>query len=141
MEEHHMQEPFMVRLPMGEDLLDAIKKAFQERSIRKASFNVIGAVTQCVLAYYDGQAREYKDRKFGDQMEIVSCMGNVSEKDGEIFLPAHMLISGHDYQCYGGHLMPGSPIFAAELFAVPVSGEVPVREFDEPTGLFLWSKF
>ena len=136
-----MEKPFMVRLPMGEDLLDAITKAFQERSVRKASFNVIGAVSGCVLAYYDGKAREYRTREFGDLLEIVSCMGNVSEKDGEIFVHAHMCISGHDYQCYGGHLMRGAPIFAAELFAVPLGGTVPVREFDEPTGLFLWSRF
>ena len=37
-----MEEPFVARLPIGEDLLEAITKVFQERSIRKATFNVIG---------------------------------------------------------------------------------------------------
>ncbi len=108
--------------------------------MRKAGFTVIGALDHCVLGYYDFIGRQYQSREFPDPIEIVSCMGNVSEKDGEIFVHAHMVVAGEDYQCHGGHLMPGSSIFAAELFATPVPGAVPVRTFDEPTGLALWSE-
>ncbi|HTY24100.1 MAG TPA: PPC domain-containing DNA-binding protein [Desulfomonilaceae bacterium] len=134
-----MEQPFVARLPKGEDLLEAITKVFQERSIRKATFNVIGAVTRGVLGYYDQNARQYRNQEFDRHMEIVSCMGNVSEKGDEVFAHAHIVFSGEDYQCVGGHLMNGSPIFAAELFAMPLSGKTPVRKFDEPTGLLLWS--
>lgn len=134
-----MEDSFLVRLPKGADLLESLTKVFQQRNIRKASFTLIGALTHCVMGYYDQAARTYESREFPGHWEIVSCSGNVSEKDGDIFAHAHIIIAGPDYQCFGGHLMPGSLIFAAELYGSPVPGAVPVRAFDEPTGLALWS--
>jgi predicted DNA-binding protein with PD1-like motif len=136
-----MKEPFLARLPKGDDLLEAITREFRERSIPKAAFNVIGAVTLAALGYYDTQTRRYVNREFEGALEIVACMGNVSEKEGKIFVHAHVTLSGEDYRCIGGHLMPGTEIFAAELYGTPLPGKTPVREFDEPTGLALWSEF
>jgi predicted DNA-binding protein with PD1-like motif len=133
-----MDGPFLARLPKGEDLMNAITRQFRERLIRKAAFTVIGAVSRATLGYYD-ESGQYVNREFEGRHEIAACMGNVSEKDGEIFVHAHIVLSGHDYQCIGGHLMPGTEIFAAELYATPVPGEVPVRTYDEATGLALWS--
>lgn len=134
-----MGEPFLVRLPQGDDLLDAITSAFRERSIRKAGFSVIGLLSRSVLGYYDENSRRYNTREFEDPLEIVSCLGNVSEKDGEILVHGHIVLAGADYRCVGGHLMPGCVIFAGELYGAPVPGPVPVRRFDEATGLYLWS--
>lgn len=91
------------------------------------------------MGFYDPVAGEYDTLEFHEQLEILSCTGNVSEKDGEIFVHAHALFSGKEYLCVGGHLMPGTIIFAAELWGNPVPGPTPVRKFDEPTGLALWS--
>ncbi len=133
-----MNESFLTRLPMNEDLLEAITKVFREKKIRKAAFTAIGAISGAVLGFYD-ESHQYVNRTFDGQYEIVSCMGNVSEKDGEIFAHAHIVISDSEYRCFGGHLMPGAKIFAAELTGTPVPGDVPVRKLDEPTGLALWS--
>ncbi len=134
-----MADSFLVRLPKGADLLAAITSAFNERSIMKAAFTVIGAVDRAVIAFYDPKTRSYVNKEFEGLLEIATCMGNVSKKDGEIFVHAHIVLAGHDFSCVGGHLMQGTVIFAAELYGHPVSGEIPVREFDEPTGLALWS--
>jgi uncharacterized protein len=133
-----MHEPFLLRLPFGGDLLKEITRAFEERAIRKAFFNLIGAVRPAVLGFYDPSLRKYCTKEFPGMWEVISCTGNVSEKDGAIFVHAHATLSGHDYQCMGGHLMPGAKIFAAELHATPMPGAVPVRKYDDVTGLFLW---
>lgn len=134
-----MEKSFLVRLPMGEDLLGAITSEFQKRSVQKASFQVIGAVANAVLGYYDCDAKEYRFREFQGHFEILACVGNVSRKDGEVFVHAHITLAGPDYAAFGGHLMSGSSIFAAELAGTPVPGHPHVREFDGPTGLYLWS--
>jgi predicted DNA-binding protein with PD1-like motif len=135
-----MTEPFLARLPKGEDLLDALTQAFRDRLITKASFSLIGAVSRAVLGYYDPVSREYKEQEFQGPLEVVSCVGNVSEREGEVFVHAHAVLGTEDFDCVGGHLMPGTTIFAAELHGIPLPGPVPVREFDEATGLALWSK-
>ena len=134
-----MDDSFLARLPIGEDLLDSITHEFTKRMIWKADFSVIGAVTSAVLGYYDPETREYRNSEFKGQFEIVACIGNVSEKDGKIFVHAHIVLSGQDYLCFGGHLMAGTKIFAAELSASPIAGALPRREFDPSTGLALWS--
>jgi predicted DNA-binding protein with PD1-like motif len=133
-----MESSFLVRLPTGEDLLHALTSEFERRSIRKAAFSVIGAVAGATLGYYDQVAKQYRNKEFQGRFEILACVGNVSEKEGQIFVHAHALLAGADFICFGGHLVPGTPIFAAELSAVEVPGEPPVRGLDAHTGLFLW---
>jgi predicted DNA-binding protein with PD1-like motif len=131
-------EPFLARLPKDADLLDAIKQVFVQKGIKKAAFTLIGAVDKAVIGFYN-ESMTYVNQEIEDRLEIVSCMGNISEKDGDTFVHAHIIISGQDYRCLGGHLMAGTIIFAAELFGMPVPGDVPVRKLDEPTGLALWA--
>ncbi len=132
-----MSEPFLERLPMHKDLLEAITDVFRRRNIRQASFTMIGAVENAVLGFYSHE-RKYENRSFTGSFEVVSCVGNVSEKDDEIFVHAHIVIAGPDCNAFGGHLMPGANIFAGELFGIPVAGPVQRRRHDEPTGLALW---
>ena len=132
-----MEEPFLVGLPKGDDLIGAITRVFRDRSVRKGAFSVIGAVSCATLGYY-GVSHRYSNRQFQGMYEIVSCTGNVSEKEGEVFVHAHIVLSGEDYRCFGGHLMPGTEIFAAEMFGTAVPGSSLVRKLDEATGLTLW---
>ena len=134
-------DPFLVRLATGIDLLEAIRNEFVSRKIRKAGFFLIGALSHAVLGFYDQQKREYVSKDFPGEWEIVSCSGNISEKDGDSFVHAHAVLSGTDFSCVAGHLMEGNTIFAAEMYGVPVPGSVPVRVFDDVTGLVLWSSF
>lgn len=133
-----MEEQFVERLPRGGDLLEEITKVFQQRSISKATFNLIGAASRAVLSYWDQDTRQFRTQQFDQHMEIVSCMGNVSMADGEVMLHCHIVFARTDFMCVGGHLEPGTPIYVGELFVMPLPGEVPVRVLDEPTGLHLW---
>ena len=133
-----MQGSFLTRLPKGDDLLEAIRREFEQRSVSKGHFTLIGAVDKAVLGFYDPVGRVYCNREFDHAMEIASCTGNVSLKDGAVFVHAHAVLSGEDFGCIGGHLMPGTVIFASELYGQAVEGDRLVRGFDDPTGLFLW---
>ena len=133
-----MNEAFVCRLPAGEDLLEALTSEFQNRHIQKAAYSVIGAVTSAVIAFYDPVKRKYDVKEFIGHYEIVQCSGNVSLKDSDIFVHAHIVLAEADYHCFGGHLMSKTTIFAAELSAFPLAGKAPLRQYDEQTGLYLW---
>lgn len=135
-----MESKFLARLPKGEDLLKAIVEEFRVRSIKTGSFTLIGAVTRAVIGFYDTINRQYVFRDFEAVHEIVSCVGNISEKDGQMFAHGHIVIAGPDFQCFGGHLGEGTTIFAAELSGVKSEGPDMLREYDEATGLMLWRK-
>jgi predicted DNA-binding protein with PD1-like motif len=65
-------------------------------------------------------------------------MGNVSIKEGKPFLHLHIVVSDTDLRCWGGHLFPGSAVFAAEAHIQELEGGQRVRMPDATTGLALW---
>lgn len=134
-----MAVPFLCRLPKQADLLQALTSEFSQRGVESGSFIVIGAVTSATMGFYDLHKREYEVKSFQGQYEIVNCTGNISLRDGKEFVHAHIILADQDFKCFGGHLMEGTQIFAAELSAFPFPGDARARVYDEPTGLFLWS--
>lgn len=127
------------RLALNADILDGIKEICCSRDIRTAIFQIIGAVQNVRLGYYDQDKKQYQDCVVLDKrLEIASCSGNISVFNDEIMAHAHIVLADHQGQCYGGHLMPGSRIFAAEYFIQELTDVELVREFDKETGLNLW---
>lgn len=129
----------MVRLEHGSDIMDAIREAAADRSIDSGFFSVIGALSSVELAYYDQTEKVYRKRSFEGAYEIASCTGNISLKDGERFIHAHIVLADENHNLIGGHLL-GGRIFAAELHITCLEEEPPVREYDPVTGLFLWRR-
>ncbi|MCQ9207488.1 MAG: DNA-binding protein [Omnitrophica bacterium] len=132
---------FIGRFNAKADLLGSLTDLCKKENIRLGVFSVIGALTNVKLGYYNQDAKKYVENcSLEKKLEITSCTGNVSLKGSEIFVHAHITLADHAGQCYGGHLMPGSFIFAAEYFAQELTGAVLTRKPDLETGLSLWVK-
>jgi len=126
------------RLPHGSDLLEAITTLARREKIRAGSVSAIGAVQKARIGFYDQKARQYRERDIKKPMEICSCLGNVSLKEGEIFVHAHVTLADSQGRVVGGHLAPGTIIFAAECRITELKGESLKRSYDDITGLSLW---
>lgn len=130
---------FIGRFHSKADLLESLSQLCTSENIRLGVFSVIGALTNVKLGYYNQEAKRYTEcASLDKKLEICSCIGNISLKDDEIFVHAHITVAGHDGQAFGGHLMPGSSIFAAEYYIEELTGQELLREHDEETGLSLW---
>ena len=133
---------FIGRFASGNDLLESLTSFCVENNISLGVFTVIGAVKCAKMGYYDQAGKEYTDCvEVNRTLEISSCIGNISMKDSEVFVHAHVTFSDHEGKCYGGHLMPGAKIFAAEYFIEELTGGELIREADEETGLSLWQNY
>jgi len=66
-------------------------------------------------------------------------VGNVSLKDNSPFVHAHITLADKKANAYGGHLASGTVVFACEFMLEVFDGPVLQRDFDETTGLFLWT--
>ncbi len=129
----------MGRLNRGDDLLEAITKLCVEHGITVGRVEAIGAVEKAGLAYYDQKEREYQNFEVREPLEITKLSGNVSIKDGRPFVHAHVTLSDADGQAIGGHLAPGTVVFACEFVIQEFDGAEFVRGLDESTGLTLWA--
>ena len=100
---------------------------------------MIGAVSKAVLGTYDQSQQVYVTFTTEGDLEILSCTGNISLKDGKPFVHAHVILAGEGGKTIGGHLFPGTIIFAGEAHILELTGgSPPVREYDPVTGLMLW---
>ena len=130
---------FIGRFKFKADLLSEITGFCKKNSIKLGVFSIIGALTDAKLGYYDQDEKKYAECVSLDKkLEITSCIGNISLKDSEAFVHAHITLADHSGRCYGGHLMPGSTIFAAEYYIRELSGGEMIRKPDPDTKLSLW---
>lgn len=126
------------RLPHDSDLLEAITGLAVREDIKMGSIMAIGAVKKARIGFYDQKAREYREEEIGEPMEITSCLGNISLKDGEIFVHAHVTLADRKGKVIGGHLCSGTIVFAAECRITELIGRSLERKYDDVTGLSLW---
>jgi predicted DNA-binding protein with PD1-like motif len=126
------------RLLEGEDLLEAITRVATKSGIRAGFFLLIGTLKLARLGFYrDGK---YTPIEMLKPLEIVSCLGNVSMKDGKAFPHAHLAVSDDKGRVFGGHAMAGCIIgVTAELVLVEARGLKITRQFDRITKLSLLS--
>lgn len=129
---------FIGRFEHDADLLKSLTDYCRHTRIRLAVFSVIGAVRKASFSFYDQKRKSYLSIKKNRPMEIASCTGNVSVKDGEVFVHAHCVYSDARGTVFGGHLNPGTVIFAAEFVIQELKGPLLSRKNEPRTGLTLW---
>ncbi len=131
----------MGRLAKGGDLLGSLKAQCRHHNITLGEVRAIGAVTKARVGYYKQDIQEYMFLDLDRPLEILSLIGNVSLKDGQPMVHAHVTLGDAEGRVFGGHLAAGCPVFAAEyVIQEGRSEKVFQRGMDEETGLFLWTK-
>jgi predicted DNA-binding protein with PD1-like motif len=130
---------FLARLDHGADIISQITNLAEENGIETGALSAIGALSRAKLAYYDQLSHEYDTFSLEEPVELASCSGNISMRDGRPFVHAHAVLSDRTGRTFGGHLTSGT-IFAAELYLEELSGLPLKRVSDSITGLNLWEK-
>ena len=131
---------FVAKLDHQADLLEELNKICQHEYIKAGYIQVIGAISSLKYGFFDQDEKEYTYNTYAydESMEIVSCSGNVSVKDGKPFCHMHIVASDKKGKCVGGHLVAGTSVYAAEVVIQEILGEDLVRELDDTTKLTLW---
>ena len=121
----------------GEDILKSILNYVNINEINCAVFYGIGAVKKAEFGFYDGNS--YKTISKNENLEIISCIGNISLdiNTKEKIVHCHIVFGDNKGNAYGGHLLEGCIISPTlELTMFELKGEL-FREFDEKTKLKL----
>ncbi|EGD51146.1 protein of unknown function DUF296 [Thermoanaerobacter ethanolicus JW 200] len=134
-----IERRFMGKFPYGKDLLEEINKVITSENIRSGEVRIIGAVSKAVFGYYDAQSKNYIYISKDEHMEILNATGNISVKDGKPFAHVHITLADKNGNAFGGHLMEGTIIFAAEFVITDYGDNNLERVYDETTGLQLWN--
>ena len=129
---------FIGKLKFGGDLLVELTSVCEQNDIRLGRVEALGAVKKARVGFYDQQAREYNFLEIDKPLEITKLVGNISLRDGKPMVHAHITLSDSQGNAYGGHLAPGTIVFACEFILNSYDGPDHIRDYDEQTGLPLW---
>jgi len=135
----HSRDVVMGKLSCGCDLLEELTNVATDRDVKLGRIEAIGAVQKARIGFYNQETRIYQFIALDHPLEITNLIGNISLKDGNPFVHAHITLSDESGKSYGGHLAPGTVIFACEFILEAFDGPAYNRCFDEETGLPLWS--
>lgn len=131
----------MGRLAHGKDLLEELTSVCEKEEVRLGRVEALGAVKRARVGFYNQESREYEFLELDLPLELTNLVGNVSLRDGEPMVHAHVTLADEKGNAFGGHLAPGTVVFACE-FVMQVLEDKEGREFarahDDATGLPLW---
>jgi predicted DNA-binding protein with PD1-like motif len=104
----------------GEDLIDAVTEIVKKHEIKSGLINIIGALKQFTIGYFNLHTKQYNFKTFNEDVELISCMGNVAYKEGEPMIHLHVTVGKDDFSMLAGHLSQPS--------IISVTGEVYIYE-------------
>lgn len=128
-----LKEIIVVRLDRGDEIISSILRVSRENNITAAAFFGIGAVDYAKIGVFS--EGEYKTRIVEGDLEITSLIGNVTMKEQEPFVHAHITLADTN-NTYAGHLLEARVSVTVELFLLVLEKEIS-RIRDQRTGLYL----
>lgn len=138
MNDYRVTRTILGQLPFGSDLYEEITSIVRREKITLGRVQALGATTHARVAYYDQGTKTYNPIEFPGGMEILNIHGNVSLRDGEPFVHIHILLGDAEGKIFGGHVLPGTKLYACELFIDVLEGPPLERQQEGRTGLHLW---
>ncbi|MGD2151903.1 MAG: DUF296 domain-containing protein [Gemmatimonadales bacterium] len=121
---------YVVRFEEEEVFPGKFLEFLSARGVRRGSFTGIGALRRTCIAFFDTDSKEYLDREFDEQMEVLALIGNVALHEGEPLVHAHVTLGRRDYSVVGGHLREG--IVRPTLEVTLHAGSEPLQRAVDP---------
>ena len=129
---------FLVRIDLNEDVMQSLKALCEKEDIRLAHVCAIGAANHAVIGVYDLKEQAYRQETLDGFMEITSLTGNVTRKDGEVYLHLHGTLADQKNVVHGGHVIELTIGATCEMFVTVLPGEAN-RVRDDQLGINLIS--
>jgi predicted DNA-binding protein with PD1-like motif len=120
----------------GDDAVEGLADFARKNDLGAAHFTAIGAFQDVVLGYFDWDEKLYKKIPVGEQVEVLSLIGDVAIGDGGPQVHAHVVVGRHDGSTLGGHLVAGHVRPTLEVILTESPAHLR-KQVDRETGLAL----
>ncbi len=130
------EQTLAVIFDQGDEVVSTLTRLARERDLSASRFTAIGAFSDVVLGYFDWQRKDYRKIPIDEQVEVLALTGDVSLKDGEPKVHAHVVLGRSDGTTRGGHLLEAHvrPTLEVMLTESPAALR---RAYDKESGLAL----
>ena len=125
---------FALVFDKNEEAKESLLRFATENKLRGAQVTAIGAFSDVTLGFFDREKKSYQEIPIKEQVEVLSFVGNIVEKDGKPMLHAHVVVGKADGTAHGGHFLNGRVWPTLEMIVSEMPGHLR-RVRDEETGL------
>lgn len=132
------QKTFALVFDSGDEVVAGLLAFAKDKHLAASHFTAIGALSDVTLGYFDWEKKDYQKLPVGEQVEVLSLIGDVALNNGEPKVHAHVVVGKSDGTAHGGHLMEAHVRPTLEVIIVE-SPEHLQRKTDQETGLALIS--
>ena len=136
MEYRKFNDTYVIRLNKGEEVIESLKNLCRDEDIKLAEITGLGASDFVEIGVFNIYTKEYNTKVFEGMLEKTSLVGNVTRKDGEVYLHIHINFGDEEGLVKGGHLVKSRISATSEIILRKIDGEVG-RKLDEEIGLNL----
>ena len=105
-----------IRLNRGEEIVSSIEKVCKEYNISAGTIQAIGACDKVKVGLYEVEKRTYIQTLIEKELELINLTGNVSQKDGKLYLHLHACFGDEKGNAFGGHLNEAVISGTCEIF-------------------------
>jgi hypothetical protein len=125
---------FALVFDKDDEVKESLLRFAAENALRGTQLTAIGGFSEVTLGFFDRKKKSYQEIPVKEQVEVLSFLGNIAEKDGNPMLHAHVVVGKPDGTAHGGHFLNGRVWPTLEMIVT----EMPVhlrRLKDDETGL------
>jgi hypothetical protein len=128
---------FVLIFDTGDELAAGLANFAEEQKMSVSSFKAIGALSAVKLAWFDWEKKRYETAvDFDEQVELLSLIGDIAEKDGKPQVHAHAVVGRSDGTAHGGHLLAAKVSPTCEV-VLTESPQALRKQIDPESGIAL----
>ena len=101
--EHGTQ--FALVFDVGDEVVEQLTNWCNEQQVTAARLTGIGGFSRAAVAWFDWEAREFREITVAEQVELLTLGGDIAEQDGKAAVHAHVVLGKRDGTTRGGHLI------------------------------------
>ena len=137
MEYKRINNNVVVRLDPKDEICQSLFSICKKENILAGKISGLGAVNHFVVGVFDVLKKEYFANTFDGLFEIVSLIGNISQKNNDPYLHIHFSAGNEKGEVFGGHLNEAIISATSEIFIEILPDFELDRGFDDSIGLNL----
>lgn len=103
MQSKKLDNKWLLRFDPGEEIMEGLRAFCVENNVSSGALRGLGACRRLVTGLYDAGKAEYIRKEYKGEFEIISLLGNITRKEGDIFIHAHICFGDEEMRANAGH--------------------------------------
>lgn len=115
---------YVLRFDKDEEVMEGLTKFMQENQVTACTFQGIGTCSLVELGFFNSHLKQYRQKPFAEDLEIVSLIGtgSILAPDNKPAIHAHGSFSRTDFTMTAGHVFKLVALATCEIFLIKLEG-------------------